>query len=27
VVSCAGLFAQAIGRMHDGGSVSELAAW
>jgi ribose-phosphate pyrophosphokinase len=27
VVGCAGLFAQAIRRMHDGGSVSELAAW
>jgi ribose-phosphate pyrophosphokinase len=27
VVSCAGLFAQAIGRMHDGGSVSELVSW
>jgi ribose-phosphate pyrophosphokinase len=27
VVSCAGLFAQAVGRMHDGGSVSGLMAW
>jgi ribose-phosphate pyrophosphokinase len=27
VLGCAGLFAQAIRRMHDGGSVSELAAW
>jgi ribose-phosphate pyrophosphokinase len=27
VVSCAGLFAQAVGRMHDGGSVSGLVAW
>jgi ribose-phosphate pyrophosphokinase len=27
VVGCTDLFAQAIGRMHDGGSVSELAAW
>jgi ribose-phosphate pyrophosphokinase len=27
VVSCAGLFAEAIKRMHEGGSVSELATW
>jgi ribose-phosphate pyrophosphokinase len=27
VVSCSGLFAQAIARMHDGGSVSELVSW
>jgi ribose-phosphate pyrophosphokinase len=27
VVGCTDLFAQAIGRMHDGGSVSELVAW
>jgi ribose-phosphate pyrophosphokinase len=27
VVSCAGLLAQAIRRMHDGGSVSELVTW
>jgi ribose-phosphate pyrophosphokinase len=27
VVSCSGLFAEAIKRMHGGGSVSELAAW
>jgi ribose-phosphate pyrophosphokinase len=27
VVSCSGLFAQAIERMHGGGSVSELVAW
>jgi ribose-phosphate pyrophosphokinase len=26
-VSCTSLFAQAIARMHDGGSVSELVAW
>jgi ribose-phosphate pyrophosphokinase len=27
VVSCAGLFAEAIKRMHEGGSVSELVTW
>ncbi|MGZ5199179.1 MAG: ribose-phosphate diphosphokinase [Telluria sp.] len=27
VVSCSALFAEAIRRMHDGGSVSELCAW
>ncbi|HEY1230378.1 MAG TPA: ribose-phosphate pyrophosphokinase [Ramlibacter sp.] len=27
VESCSGLFAEAIRRMHDGGSVSELCAW
>jgi len=27
VVSCAALFAEAIKRMHEGGSVSDLAAW
>lgn len=27
VISCSALFAEAIRRMHDGGSVSELAAW
>jgi ribose-phosphate pyrophosphokinase len=27
IVSCAGLFADAIGRMHDGSPVSDLVAW